>query len=142
MELAGKKIKEKASFSPDGQGEISAFHERILANLDLAMSVFMSSDLESARRLLREKTDIRDLERQLVQNHFDRIGEGRTDSIQTSGLHLDVLRDLKRINSHLTSVVYPILERAGELAESRLVDDVVDENSEAMAKPEGASPAR
>jgi phosphate:Na+ symporter len=123
MELAGKKIKERVSFSPDGQQEIRAFHERIVANLDLAMSVFMSSDLELARRLLREKTAIRDLERRYVANHYQRIADGRADSIQSSSLHIDVLRDLKRINSHLTSVVYPILERAGELAASRLVDD-------------------
>ena len=45
---------------------------------------------------------------------------GRAESLETSGLHLDVLRDLKRINSHLTSVAYPILETAGALAESRL----------------------
>jgi phosphate:Na+ symporter len=31
-----------------------------------------------------------------------------------------MLRDLKRINSHITAVAYPILEEAGELAESRL----------------------
>lgn len=123
MELAGKKIKERVSFSPDGQQEIRTFHERIVANLDLAMSVFMSSDLELARRLLREKTAIRDLERRYVANHYQRIADGRADSIQSSSLHIDVLRDLKRINSHLTSVVYPILERAGELAASRLVDD-------------------
>jgi phosphate:Na+ symporter len=59
-----------------------------------------------------------------VENHFARIRAGRPDSIESSALHLDVLRDLKRINSHLTSVAYPILERADELAESRLVEDV------------------
>ena len=137
MELAGKKIKERVSFSPDGQQEIRAFHERIVANLDLSMSVFMSCDLELARRLLREKTAIRDLERRYVANHFQRIAEGRADSIQSSSLHIDVLRDLKRINSHLTSVVYPILERAGELAESRLVDD----SRETPAKARGFQPS-
>jgi len=134
MELAGKKIKERVSFSPDGQQEIRTFHERIVANLDLAMSVFMSSDLELARRLLREKTAIRDLERRYVANHYQRIADGRADSIQSSSLHIDVLRDLKRINSHLTSVVYPILERAGELAASRLVDDAQD--TQQAAKPQ------
>ena len=42
------------------------------------------------------------------------------ESIETSSLHLDILRDLKRINSHLTSAAYPILEEAGELRSSRL----------------------
>ena len=42
------------------------------------------------------------------------------ESIETSSIHIDVVRDLKRINSHLTSVAYPILEAAGELSHSRL----------------------
>ena len=33
----------------------------------------------------------------------------------------DVIRDLKRINGHLISVAYPILEAAGELSHTRLI---------------------
>jgi phosphate:Na+ symporter len=123
MELAAKKIKSQASFSNEGEEELASFHEKIVANLDLALNVFMSDDLELARRLLREKTAVRDLERSYVENHYARIRAGRPDSIESSSLHLDVLRDLKRINGHLTSVAYPILERAEELADSRLIED-------------------
>jgi phosphate:Na+ symporter len=35
-------------------------------------------------------------------------------------LHLDVLRDLKRIHSHICSAAYPVLEVAGELQPNRL----------------------
>jgi phosphate:Na+ symporter len=35
-------------------------------------------------------------------------------------LHLDVLRDLKRIHSHICSAAYPVLEAAGELQPNRL----------------------
>ena len=42
-------------------------------------------------------------------------------SFVTGGtLDLDILRDLKRIHSHLCSTAYPVLERAGALQESRL----------------------
>jgi len=122
MELSAKKIKGRITFSDPGEEEISELHARVIANLDLAMSIFMSGDLESARKLLREKQSIRELERISTDSHFGRVSEGRPESIQSSALHLDVLRDLKRINSHLTSVAYPILERAGELASSRLVE--------------------
>lgn len=123
MELAAKKIKSKSSFSEEGQRELEAYHERVVANLDLAMNVFLTRERQLARRLLREKAEMRDLERTFVDHHFGRIAEGRADSLESSSLHLDVLRDLKRINSYLTSVAYPILERSGELAESRLVED-------------------
>lgn len=121
MELAAKKMKARATFSKAGMAELEAFHKHVLANFELAMNVFTTGDLELARRLLREKTEIRQLEQRSMTSHFSRIGEGRAESIHTSALHIDVLRDLKRINSHLTSVAYPILERAGELAETRLV---------------------
>lgn len=127
MELAAKKIKHHANFSDAGFAELERFHRRILANLDLALNVFMTGDIELARKLLREKVAIRDLEREFIETHFARVGERRPDSLESSSLHLDVLRDLKRINSHLTSVAYPILERAGELTESRLIADTADQ---------------
>lgn len=122
IELANKKIKSRMAFSAEGAAELHEFHASVLRNLDLALNVFISEDLSLARRLLREKTVIRDQERRLVGNHYARIGQGRPESIESSSLHLDILRDLKRISSHLTSVAYPILDRAGELAASRLVE--------------------
>jgi len=120
MELAAKKIREQASFSDAGMRELEEFHGCIAANMELALNVFVSGDLEMARRLLLQKAVIRDLERQSIEHHMERIAAGSSASLDTSSLHLDVLRDLKRINSHLTGVAYPILERAGELSATRL----------------------
>ena len=135
MELAAKKIKRKALFSETGLRELRDFHERVVANMDTALNVFMTGDLEMARGLLREKTTMRDLELTLVESHYNRVGAGRADSIETSSLHLDVLRDLKRINSHITAVAYPILEEAGELADSRLRDTSEKESTVPLAQP-------
>jgi phosphate:Na+ symporter len=55
-----------------------------------------------------------------TERHFRRLRDGLPETIETSALHLDVLRDLKRINAHLTTVAYPILEETGELHGSRL----------------------
>ena len=96
-------------------------------------NVFLTGDLEMARRLLRQKIEIRDLERRSTERHYERIGAGQSESIDTSSLHLDVLRDLKRINSHLTAVAYPILERAGELTETRLRQSHADRAAERSA---------
>jgi phosphate:Na+ symporter len=57
-----------------------------------------------------------------AENHLRRLREGRPESIETSSLHLDVLRDLKRIHSHICAVADPALEAAGELQASRLRD--------------------
>jgi phosphate:Na+ symporter len=120
MELAAKKIKHKRRFSEDGAAELTALHRRVLDNLKLALGVFISGDVKIARQLLDEKVAIRDAERAAAESHLARLREGRIESIDTSSLHLDVLRDLKRIHSHICAVAYPILEAAGELAPSRL----------------------
>ena len=120
MGLAAKKRRAKAMFSAEGLKELEEFHNQVHTNMKRAINIFISGDLELARHLVAEKSAIRDKERLSIERHFERLGNGATQSIDTSSLHLDILRDLKRINSHLTSVAYPILERAGELADSRL----------------------
>ena len=65
------------------------------------------------RRLVGEK-------RVLERRHLERLRDGLTESMQTSSLHLDMLRDLKRINAHIVSVAHPILDESGVLIESRL----------------------
>lgn len=120
LELAEKKIRNKLSFSEPGWKELTDMHVRVMEQMTLSMSVFVSGDLDIARQLLFEKERFRDLEREGSEQHLGRLRSGRIESIETSALHLDILRDLKRINSHLTSVAYPILDQHGELRPSRL----------------------
>jgi len=114
-ELATKKIKRRYQFSPEGAAELTAFHKRVCESLQAAFGIFMTGDVEAARKLLREKSELRKAELDAADRHFDRLREGRPESLETTSLHLDVLADLKRIHSHICSVAYPVLEAAGEL---------------------------
>jgi phosphate:Na+ symporter len=120
MELAQKKIKRKLAFSKQGAAELEAFHQEVTSNLKLAFGVFMSGDMNVARRLIAEKATLRTAELAAAESHLERLRERRPESIESSSLHLDVLRDLKRIHSHICSVAYPVLERAGALQPNRL----------------------
>ncbi|HYZ27194.1 MAG TPA: PhoU domain-containing protein, partial [Geminicoccaceae bacterium] len=93
---------------------------RVLNNLQMALGVFMSRDVGIARKLIDEKVAVREAERQAAENHLARLRAGRPESIDSSALHLDVLRDLKRIHSHICAVAFPILDEAGQLHRSRL----------------------
>jgi phosphate:Na+ symporter len=123
MDLAAKKTKYGLKFSVEGSREIDEIHRRLNANVQLAMNVFMTGDLNLARKLFAEKHAFRVLEKTASENHLQRLREGRIESMTTSGLHLDILRDLKRINSHLALVAQPRLEAAGELHPSRLKEE-------------------
>lgn len=119
-ELAEKKIRQNLSFSPEGRADIAAMFAQTLENLKVGTGLFMSGDARLARRLIAEKSELRALERDATEAHLARIRDGRKESIETSALHLDILRDLKRINAHILSVAYPILEQRGELEKTRL----------------------
>ncbi len=120
QDIEDKKINKGRQFSEAGLAEICELHARLLDNLRLGMSVFLNGNVRDARRLLEEKTKFRDLERQYAATHIARLADNTLPSIETSSLHLDLISDLKRINSHICSIAYPILDSAGELAPNRL----------------------
>jgi phosphate:Na+ symporter len=120
QDVEDKKIQKGRSFSEAGMAEISHLHERLQSNLRLGMSVFLDGHVNDARRLLEEKARFRDLEHEYAANHIARLRDNTAQSIETSSLHLDLISELKRINSHICSIAYPILESAGVLADTRL----------------------
>jgi phosphate:Na+ symporter len=130
-DLRDKKIAHRLSFSEAGMREITGLHERLVANLRLGLSVFLNGDVSMAQQLLAEKERFSELERAYHATHLDRLAGQSMASIETSSLHLDIISDMRRINSFFCSTAYPILEQAGKLRRSRL-----------LANPTGAYPAR
>ncbi|MCE1163682.1 MAG: Na/Pi cotransporter family protein, partial [Thiomonas sp.] len=94
MELTQKKIRRQLQFSAMGQEEIAAFVRLIQESLQLALSVFLSGDVKVARQLVAQKTRVRELEAAASENHLERLRDGVRETLETSSLHLDVLRDL------------------------------------------------
>jgi phosphate:Na+ symporter len=137
VSTAAKRLKRGLSFSVEGQSEIRTMLERLAGNVQTSAAVFMTDDARAARRLLGEKEVFRDLEARATETHFARIRAGRVESVETSAMHLDVLRDLKRINAHVAAAAYPVLERIGELLPSRLRRDA--DTDEAIAAGETES---
>jgi phosphate:Na+ symporter len=120
QDVEDKKVRKNRSFSEAGMAEICHLHERLLANLRLGMSVFLDGHVRDAKKLLEEKARFRDLEHEYAGSHIARLQENTAQSIETSSLHLDLISDLKRINSHICSIAYPILESAGVLSQTRI----------------------
>ena len=114
MELAKKKITSGVSFSEEGLREIVEFHQKVLENFDISISAFVSRNKDLAKKILRHKARLGEVERDFRKAHINRLHEGLQESVDTSAIHLDVLSNLKRINSHITNIAYPILEENGE----------------------------
>ena len=120
QDLRDKMISKGLKFSEAGVGEINELHAKLVVNLRLGLSVFLNGDVKSAQNLLVEKERFRDLERAYHDSHLDRLAGQTLQSIETSSLHLDIISDMRRINSFFCSTAYPILEQAGKLRKSRL----------------------
>jgi phosphate:Na+ symporter len=120
QDLRDKMISKGLKFSEAGVGEINELHAKLVVNLRLGLSVFLNGDVKSAQDLLVEKERFRDLERKYHDSHLDRLAGQTLQSIETSSLHLDIISDMRRINSFFCSTAYPILEQAGQLRKSRL----------------------
>ncbi|MDX3924898.1 MAG: Na/Pi cotransporter family protein [Shinella sp.] len=120
QEQIRKKIANGLKFSDAGYGELQDLFNLTIENLRIAQTIFVTGDFNLARQLVEVKVDVRRMEKRSSERHLERLRDGRIESLQTSSVHLDMLRDLKRINAHLVSVAYPILDDSGLLVESRL----------------------
>jgi phosphate:Na+ symporter len=119
--LAMKKLRRGLAFSEEGESELLEIIDRLIGNVRAAASLFMTGDDRAARLLAAEKEAFRSMEAAATASHFARLRAGRIDTAETSSLHLDALRDLKRLNAHLVAAAaYPVLERKGGLRLSRL----------------------
>jgi phosphate:Na+ symporter len=122
MDLASKKIRRGITFSKEGEADLVEFHQQVVDSLKLAVGIFMSGDMNIARQLIAAKTQLREKEFAAAERYLARLREGTPETIESYSLDLDILRDLKRVHSHLCSAAYPVLERAGALQRSRLKD--------------------
>lgn len=120
MALAQKKIKSQNSFSEAGFKEIEQIHKLVLESVQLAQSLFISGDQATARRLIEGKEYIRQVETEGMATHIQRLRGGVPETIATSSLHLDIIRDYRRINAYISTVAFPILEESGEIHSTRL----------------------
>jgi phosphate:Na+ symporter len=124
LAMATKMAKRGIVFSDSGRDELLRIVDRLIANVRAAASLFMTGDKRAARQLAAEKEAFRALEADATDAHFERLRSGRVNSAETSALHLDALRDLKAVNTHIVAAAaYPVLASRGELLATRIRSD-------------------
>lgn len=128
LPLAKEKAKKNLRFSPAGWAELRSMHETVMANMRMASNVLVSDDVESARLLVSEKSEISRLERKSRKRHLKRLAEGGA-SFETSDIHLETIRGLRDLNSQCAAIAYPLLYRSGQLLETRLIEIMDDDDT-------------
>jgi phosphate:Na+ symporter len=120
VDLARRKSLDNLRFSEDGWRELSDFHDMVLRNVQHGIAVMMSENTGLARELVEQKEEVRNVARDLQSRHLERLRRGMTESIETSAIHLELLRALKSLNTSFAMIAYPQLRQSGDLLESRL----------------------
>jgi phosphate:Na+ symporter len=121
LSVAKRRLDRGLAFSSEGEADLVRLVDRVTANVRLAASLFVSGDEDSARMLVAEKEAFRAVEAEAVGAHYQRLQSGNVSTVETSSLHLDALRDLKQVNSHLIEgAAYPVLTARGALLPTRL----------------------
>ena len=114
------KIKDNVKFSDEEQNSLDELCSIIVSSLTLATGVLSSRNVDSAKLLLGRKEAFRTLENRLFDEHFREGRRGSGAALRSSMRYVDLIRDLHRVNSHIVSVGYPIVDAAGMLLGSRL----------------------
>lgn len=120
MAIAEKKVRGQRQFSKAGLAEIKNIHKHVINSVRMAQTVFMSEDVSLARQMIREKDKLRLIEQEATASHFRRFHNAVPETVSTTSMHMDVIRDYRRINTHLAAIAYTILEESGQLRKSRL----------------------
>lgn len=118
------KAKESIVFSIEEQAALDNLCLIIHDNIRLATGVLSAGDLEGAKRLIAQKDAFRKLENTVLDEHFRSDKQTKRGALRRSALYVDMIRDLHRINSHIVSAGYPIVDAAGLLRGSRLRNEV------------------
>ena len=97
-------------FSEQGKMELKQYHEKIEKQLRRSLVVFDEANLQKAAKMKAKHKEYRNLSRELEKQHYDRILEGMTESIDSSKTHLELLALLGTIDSHATSIARTALD--------------------------------
>lgn len=109
-ETAMKASRRGVRFSDEGFDELRDMFDQVASVVELAGATFLEERPELARRLLRRKDEVRDLELRLRERHYERLQEELHESFETTGLHLEILGQLKHIAHVIAGVAYGVLD--------------------------------
>jgi phosphate:Na+ symporter len=109
MDLALKKITVSPRFSQEALERIRQYHQEIEKTFQMAIDSLASMDRKLAREVVERKSEMNILERELHKEHLSILRGSKDEVTETSTVYLDVISDLKRINSYASGIAYAVL---------------------------------
>ena len=122
-DFAVKELKRGQQLTVEEIGVVSRMHTELVESHKLALAVFLRGDLAASQQLVGRKRQFLQMEAEATALSVRLLREaamagraGGSNSVELaaeeSGLLLRIIRDLRRVHSHLASFAYPVLRRA------------------------------
>jgi len=111
MYISQEKIERHLRFSDDGLSDIKYLHKLVYANCSKIVDSFESGDITAANEVLSSENEINEIVHKLKEKHISRLHADLKESIETSGLHMDVLDQYTRINDILSDIASAIVNK-------------------------------
>ncbi len=122
-DFAVKEIKRGQLLTQEEIAVVTRMHSELIESHRLALAVFLRGDLAASQQLVGRKRQFLQMEAEATALSVHLLREAATagstvgtDSValaaEESGLLLRIVRDLRRVHSHLASFAYPVLHRA------------------------------
>ncbi len=102
MKLVQKKINQNVIFSEEGFHEIQHLVYKIHRNFDFLQKAMRDDDIKYVKTILDLHKNKE--EEKYKQLHIERLFEGKSASIATSSIHLDLISYFARINKHIAYI--------------------------------------
>ena len=102
--LARKKGRWHRLFSDAGWSDLRSFQAVVRQNFELVITLLAQPSEEVYKTLKRHEEQMNGQEQDLRQAHVNRLHQGLQESFDTSSLHLDILSNIRRINTKLTHI--------------------------------------
>jgi phosphate:Na+ symporter len=109
MELARKYLENRWHFSEEGIKEIKKMHSRVIQNFRMAIDALLTNNVEMAQKVIKLSFAIYKMEKEMRMSHIVRLHKGLRESLETSAVHLDLINNLKRVNTHTTNIARAIV---------------------------------
>lgn len=95
--LASKRLDRSAMFSAEGMQEITRIHAAVLALLKAVNTRFMTADAGGRKPIRKRVRQIQTLCGESLSRHRRRLSDKNADSLGSSSIHQDTVRDLLHI---------------------------------------------
>ena len=116
--------KEGKQFSGEGKEELKTLFNYLIGNAQLAAEVIMAWHRETGGALVQRKRDFKKMCHDSSRQHINRLSQGVSNAMGSSSAHLDLIADIRWLNTQISSIGYDVLpesETSGDAAAESLI---------------------